>query len=110
MAGINITTSNSGGTGGTGIPAPDAASLVVDFGQQDTDFPIAAGKMKVVLKNVGPVDGGASATATVNGKSLFPGREVTFNAIWDAAAGEFLKTPALTIVTNSATIWWQTEE
>lgn len=110
MSGINITTPSSSGSGGTGLETPVAASLVIDSGETTTDFNITAGKMSVVIENVGPVGGGAAATATVNGDPLFPGRTLKLEAIWDPAAGEFLKIPALTIVTNSATIWYHTTE
>lgn len=97
---------NSGGGGGT---TPDAGELTITSAETTADFNFTAGALKIVIVNVGFAGGGTDDTATVNGINLFPGDRLEWEARLDPVNNEFKYLPAITVVTNGATIWWHEE-
>ncbi|MEO1715147.1 MAG: hypothetical protein AAFU60_17595 [Bacteroidota bacterium] len=74
------------------------------------NFNVAADALKVYIRNDSIVDGGAAATATINGSiPLPPGDYKLFEAKKDPVTGVFKKLPALAVVTNGATITYYEE-
>lgn len=100
----------AGGSGGSGGgETPTADELTITSGESTTDFNRTAGALKLVITNAGPAAGGNAATATVNGANLFPGDRLEFEAKLDPVNNVFKTLPAMTIVTNGATIFWYEE-
>lgn len=97
--------SSSGSSGGGSDPAT-AGSLTIASGETTSDFNRSAGAYKLVVTNAGPAAGGSGDTATVNGANVFPGDRLEFEAVLDPVTNVFKTLPAMTIVTNGATIWW----
>ena len=73
------------------------------------NFNISAGALKAVIRNDSIVEGGAPVAATVNGIKIPPGDEKIFEAKEDPQTKVFKKLPALTVVTNGATVTYYVE-
>ena len=108
MSFIGCNPAGSGSGGGSGT-TPTADTLTIASAETTTDFNRTAGALKFKITNAGPAAGGSAATATVNGANLFPGDSLEFEAKLDPVNNVFKTLPAMTIVTNGATVFWHEE-
>jgi len=97
------------GSSGTSGEFPTSDTLTIESDETTTDFNRTAGALKFKVTNAGIAGGGTDDIATVNGVNLFPGNSLEFEAKLDAANNIFYTLPAMTVVTNGATIWWYEE-
>jgi len=92
---IAIVNTGSGG-GGSSIPAPTAGNMAVTTDETTGAFSIPANCLWVQIRNAGMVkDGDTESEATVGGEAWSVGRQEKYEAVWDAAAGEYLRLPAI---------------
>jgi hypothetical protein len=108
MSFIGCNPAGGSGSGGGG-ETPTADTLTITSGENTTDFNRTAGALKFKITNAGPAAGGTADTATVNGANLFPGDSLEFEAKLDPVNNLFKTLPAMTIVTNGATLFWYEE-
>lgn len=96
LAGVEVT-----------IAPPDASALTITSAETTGAFAIPAGALWIKIRNAGIVqDGDAEVSATIAGASWSVGREEMWEAMYDTAAQEYKRLPAVAGDGNGARIFY----
>ena len=93
--------------GSVSVDPPAAGSLTTVTGETLGPVNIPAGALWIKIRNAGIVQqGDQEKAATIDGQSWSVGREETWEAVFDSAAEEYKRLPAVSINANGSRVFY----